>query len=116
MKISHDPSLLTEPEIRSIWNKVKRWEDELSTEKVVMFLEQVFDCDRLTATTVAEILTGSINQIQQDHYSVCGDIEYLQGRLSSAETNLRSAEAQTGIANATLDAVRDRLDKLESQL
>ncbi len=52
MNITTDPAVLTDVEIRRLWNH-----SENSISQITYFLEEVFKCDRLTAQTVASCVS-----------------------------------------------------------
>lgn len=84
MKFSTDPNLLSEKEIERLWSTHSG-----STDGTVLFLEQVFDCDRLTAQTVARCITGGsrlINKIEYDLETLSDDVRIT---VNNAITELR---------------------------
>ena len=62
MHITTDPNVLTELEIRQLWNKTNSNYDP-PIDQIINFFEKVFDCDRLTAQTVAGCVIGGSRAI-----------------------------------------------------
>lgn len=72
MKFSTDPNLLSEREIEGLWSTHSR-----NLDGIVLFLEQVFDCDRLTAQTVARCVIGGsqmMNNMEQGLEALSDDV------------------------------------------